>query len=267
MSGPRRLHDHRRLAARPPARRGEYLLTGAENGEYEVEFRSPPAGSLDYVHQRYGPEKAVTVVWGSITPAVDAQLHEGGGISGIAENAATGQPADGVSVCAYNALGESEACATTEASGSYRLPGLEAGDYKVGFETTGWCLGVLPSVLRRRDLRLRSAQRARRSRAHDCRRSTRPCSHNPAPGDGAIAGLLADASTSAPLAGNRSLRLLYVASEGLFGQCTISTAGGRLPAGRPGPRGIRTRIQLPTERGHQLSEHALRRRPARERRR
>ena len=166
----------------------------------------------------------MTVVWGSITPAVDAQLHEGGGISGIAENAATGQPADGVSVCAYNALGESEACATTEASGSYRLPGLEAGDYKVGFETTGGAGAYFPQYFEDAT----SASEAR-SVPVEVGRTTAAVDAsllaNPAPGDGAIAGLLADASTSAPLAGIE-VCAYDVASEGLFGQCTISTAGG-----------------------------------------
>jgi len=204
--------------------RGEYLLTGLANGEYEVEFRSPPGGSLDYVRQRYGPSKAVTVVWGSITPAIDAQLEEGGAISGVAQNAETGQPAGGVSVCAYNAVGEGEACARTEASGSYRLTGLAAGSYTVGFETTGagaYFPQYFDEATSASEARSVPVEAGRTTAAVDASLFA-----NTDPGDGAIAGLVADASTGAPLAGIE-VCAYDVASEGLFGECTLSTAGGR----------------------------------------
>ncbi len=205
--------------------RGEYLLTGLTNGEYEVEFRSPPGGSLDYVRQRDESSKAVTVVWGSITPAIDAQLHAGGAISGVAQNALTGQPAGGVSVCAYNALGESEACATTQASGSYRLSGLAAGGHTVGFETTRAVGGYFPQyydeVTSASEARSVPVEVGRTSAAVDAALFA-----NPHPGDGAIAGLVTAASTSAPLPGIE-VCAYDVASEELFGECTISGAGGR----------------------------------------
>jgi hypothetical protein len=211
--------------------RGEYLLTGLKSGEYQVEFRSPSGGSLDYVRQRYGSGKAVTVVWGSITPAIDAQLDEGGAISGVAQNAETGQPADGVSVCAYNAHGESKACTSTEASGSYRLPGLAAGGYTVGFEMT---VGAyFPQYFDEAT----SASEAR-SVPVEVGRTTAAVNASlfadPHPGDGAIAGLVTDASTSAPLAGIE-VCAYDAASEGIFGECTISTAGGRYLLGGLAP--------------------------------
>ena len=212
---------------------GEYLLTGLTNGEYEVEFRSPPGGNLDYLRQRYEPGKAVTVVWGSITPAIDAQLHEGGAISGVAQNAATGQPAGGVSVCAYNALGGSEACAIVGASGSYRLSGLTAGGYTVGFETTHAGGAYFPQYFDEAT----SASEAR-SVPVEVGRTTVAVNAslfaNPDPGDGAIAGLVADASSSAPLAGIE-VCAYDVASKGLFGECTLSTASGRYLLGGLGP--------------------------------
>ena len=167
----------------------------------------------------------MTVVWGSITPAIDAQLQEGGAISGVAQNAATGQPAGGVSVCAYNALGESEACAIIGASGSYRLSGLAAGGYTVGFETTHAGGAYFPQYFEEAI----SASGAR-SVPVEVGRTTAAINAslfaNPDPGDGAIAGLVADASSSAPLAGIE-VCAYDVAAKGLFGECTFSTASGR----------------------------------------
>jgi hypothetical protein len=211
--------------------RGEYLLTGLKSGEYEVEFRSPPGGSLDYVRQHYDPGKAVTVVWGSITPAIDAQLDEGGAISGVAQNAETGQPAGGVSVCAYNAHGESEVCASTGASGSYRLPGLAAGPYTVGFETSvgAYFPQYFDEVASASEARSVPVEVGRTTAAVDASLFA-----DPHPGDGAIAGLVTDASTSAPLAGIE-VCASEAASEGLFGECTVSTAGGRYLLGGLAP--------------------------------
>jgi Carboxypeptidase regulatory-like domain len=202
---------------------GEYLLTGLKSGEYEVEFRSPPGGSLDYVRQRYDPGKAVTVVWGSITPAIDAQLDEGGAISGVAQNAETGLLAGGVSVCAYNAHGESEVCARTDASGSYRLPGLAAGSYTVGFERTAGAYfpQYFDEATSASEARSVLVEVGRTTAAVDASLFT-----DPHPGDGAIAGLVTDASTSAPLAGIE-VCAYDAASKGMFGECAISTAGGR----------------------------------------
>ena len=214
--------------------RGEYLLTGLANGEYEVEFRSPAGGSLDYVHQRYEAGKAVTVVWGSITPAIDAQLHEGGAISGVVQNAAMGQPAGGASVCAYNALGKSEVCATTDASGSYSLPGLAPGSYTVGFETTHAAGSYFPQYFDEAT----SASEARGVPVEVGRTTASIDASlfaNPDPGDGAIAGVVSDASTSAQLAGIE-VCAYDVASEGLFGECTVSSTGGRYLLGGLAPR-------------------------------
>lgn len=202
---------------------GEYLLVGLANGEYEVEFRSPPNGSLDYVHQRYGGGKTVTVLWGNITPAIDAQLYEGGGISGLAGNAVTGRPESGVSVCAYNAIGESEACATTGVNGSYRLAGLAEGNYKVGFDVTG------PGAYFPQYFDEATSAAEARSVPVEVRRTTGSVDAflftYPQSGDGAIGGRVTDVSTSAPLAGI-DVCAYNIDLEGLFGECTVSSADG-----------------------------------------
>lgn len=212
---------------------GKYLLTGLTNGEYEVDFRSPAGGSLEYVHQRYESGKAVTVVWGSITPRIDAQLHKGGAISGVAKDAETGQPARDVSVCAYDAHGESEACATTGAGGSYRLPGVAAGDLTVGFETTQATGAYFPQYFDE----VTSASEARNvpvEVGHTTAGVDASLFAETDAGDGAIAGTVVDASSSVPIAGVE-ICAYDVASEGLFGECTLSTAGGRYLLGGLAP--------------------------------
>jgi hypothetical protein len=202
---------------------GEYLLVGLPSGDYEVEFRSPPAGSLDYVHQRYEAGKAVTVVWGSITPAIDGQLHQGGRIIGAARNAETQLPAAGVGVCAYNEHGQSEACATTAGNGAYALPGLPGGNYTVGFEATNGSGSFFPLYYKEGE----AISEAQTVAVHVGQSTTEidvallPNGH---PGDGALAGKLTDASTHAPLGGIEVCA--YQTTSGLFGECTISAPDG-----------------------------------------
>ena len=159
--------------------RGEYLLTGLANGEYEVEFRSPSGGSLDYVRQRYGSGKAVAVVWGSITPAIDAQLHEGGAISGGAHERRDGA-ASGRRV-RMRVQRTRRKRSLREDRGKRLLPsGRTCGRRLHGRLRNDACRRrILPPVLRRSDLRLRSARRARRSRTHDRRGRRVPVHESP----------------------------------------------------------------------------------------
>jgi hypothetical protein len=203
---------------------GEYLIPGLVNGEYEVEFSSPANGTLDYIRQRYGGGTPVSVLWGSITPSIDGQLAQGGSIAGVAQNAVTGQPAAGASVCAYNGLGKREVCARTEPDGAYSLPGLAPGSYTAGFETTEASGQYFPQYYDEAD----SAAAARQV-AVEAGHSTTSIDGflytHALPGDGAIAGVVTDASTSAPLAGI-DVCAYSIASEGLFGECAVSGAGG-----------------------------------------
>ena len=251
----RQLRDHRRARRIPP-----YWLT---SGEYEVEFRSPPRGDLDYVRQRYGPDSAVTVVWGSITPAVSAQLHEGGAISGVAPDAESGQPAAGVSVCAYNSLGESEACATTEASGSYRCPGSPRDATPSASKRRAPPAPTSPSTSTKSPPPPKHATCRSKSDARPPR-STPRCSRTPIL---ETARSRESSPTHQPALArrHRNLRLRNRHERPIRGMHHLHL-GRALPA-QPGPRGIRTRIQLPAKRQPQLPEPALRRRPARDGRR
>jgi hypothetical protein len=61
-----------------------------------------------------------------LTPALAAA----GTIEGTVTDTATSEPIEGVSVCAYGGTGS---CVTTGAGGTYSIPGLESGSYKVEF--------------------------------------------------------------------------------------------------------------------------------------
>ncbi|HEX4116401.1 MAG TPA: carboxypeptidase regulatory-like domain-containing protein [Solirubrobacteraceae bacterium] len=116
---------------------GEYLISGLGNGEYEVEFF--PAPDEDYLTRYYGGEgepaeaQPVTVVWGNITPGVDAQLQLGGRISGAAHDSRTGAPLEGILVCALAIKDEYPGCTITGPGGLYATPVLPGGEYDVGF--------------------------------------------------------------------------------------------------------------------------------------
>ncbi len=213
---------------------GQYLLTGLKSGEYEVDFRSPADGSLDYVHRHNESGKAVTVVWGSITPRIDAQLQKGGAISGVARDAETGQPVSGVSACAYNAFGESEVCASTGAGGAYGLYGVAVGNATVGFDTIH-ATGAYFSQYFDEANAAAEAREVPVEVGHTTTAVNASLLANAHPGDGAIAGTVTDALSSAPIVGVE-VCAYDAASEGFFGECTLSAAGGRyflsgLPSG------------------------------------
>ncbi len=117
---------------------GEYLISGLGNGEYEVEFFAPPSGG-DYLSRYYGGKggpgeaKPVTVVWGSITPGVNAQLQLGGRISGSVHDSQTGAALEDILVCALATEAEYPGCTVTGSGGEYTTPALPGGEYVVGF--------------------------------------------------------------------------------------------------------------------------------------
>lgn len=118
---------------------GEYTLAGLAAGAYVVEFTVPFNSTLDYVTQYYegkaGYAEAtpVNVVAGATASDIDAQLVEGGRITGRVTSATTGTPIEGALVCALPTGNTAPGCAITNTGGEYALSSLASGEYKVAF--------------------------------------------------------------------------------------------------------------------------------------
>lgn len=120
---------------------GEYLVTGLAPGKYKVGFRSPPKSGLDYVAQFYADKSSfataneIEVAKEATTPNIGAAMQLGGRIGGTVTAAASGSPAAGVFVCAFNPLEGPVECALTGTDGRYTISALPPeAHYKVGFE-------------------------------------------------------------------------------------------------------------------------------------
>jgi hypothetical protein len=123
---------------------GEYTVTRLPAGEYKVEFAPSFSSGQNYTTQYYNGESAlaeanpVAVTAGGTTSAVNAELHEGGQITGTVTDASTTKPIEGIEVCARKPLGEGVGhCASTNASGVYTVTGVVTGEYKVEFANVG----------------------------------------------------------------------------------------------------------------------------------
>ncbi len=119
---------------------GRYALTGLASGEYVVEFSSPPGDPSDYIRQYYNdrsqPAEAepVAVGAGSVTLGIDAQLKDGGRVTGKVTSATSHFAVGGVLVCAFTAATEIEQCGLTDGAGEYAITGLPSGSYRIGFD-------------------------------------------------------------------------------------------------------------------------------------
>jgi hypothetical protein len=116
---------------------GEYALVGLSPGEYKIEF-SPFNDNLLAQYFSAAPSlsqaKAVSVTAGETTPGIDAELQEGGRISGEVTAASSKAPIADVEVCVYPSTSEVPyGCAFTGASGEYTFSGLTTGEYKLSF--------------------------------------------------------------------------------------------------------------------------------------
>lgn len=118
---------------------GTYALEEIEAGEYAIEFwpgfTGQNLGFQFYDHRDHLPEAdPVSIKAGEVVGEVDAELGVGGTISGHTLSNATGAALEGIWVCAIDvATDELMVCNSTEADGSYDLPILPAGQYKVVF--------------------------------------------------------------------------------------------------------------------------------------
>ncbi len=114
---------------------GEYTVTVHESGSYDVRFSAPPGSG--YLASEYyngklssSEETTVPVALGATASGVDAQLVEGGYITGSVISASTKTPVAGVEVCARES---GVACVLSNENGGYTISGLATGEYKVEF--------------------------------------------------------------------------------------------------------------------------------------
>lgn len=116
---------------------GTYSLPGLEPGEVTVRFSKQSSDTSEYATQWYNGARTsqtatkVTVEAAKTVTGIDATLWKGGSIAGKVTGP-TGTGIAGVTVSAklYSAQTYT---ATTGADGTYRIPGLDDGDYTVGF--------------------------------------------------------------------------------------------------------------------------------------
>ncbi len=119
---------------------GGYTLSGLLPGKYIVEFWATE--SLNYLTQYYNGKSSieaaeeVSVTAGSTHSGIDAEMHEGGEISGEVASSSSQAGIGEVVVCAYEATSKIGSCALSEANGKYTVAGLPSGKYTVEFLAT-----------------------------------------------------------------------------------------------------------------------------------
>jgi hypothetical protein len=120
---------------------GAYSLTGLPAGEYKVYF-SAYRDNLKYVSEFYDNEQyaweadALALASGEDLAGIDAELAEGGSITGSVSDETTDEPIAEIEVCAIDSQGLSQRCVLSGDDGTYALHGLRSGNYNVEYE--GW---------------------------------------------------------------------------------------------------------------------------------
>jgi hypothetical protein len=116
---------------------GEYTNAPLVDGVYKIEFISPDSSNYvpQYYDAKFSWEEANTVeVTGGDTPNIDAVLSEGGWIEGRVFDSVSDAGVPDIRVCAspISRTGFYR-CMITGSSGDYKLLGLRADSYMVGF--------------------------------------------------------------------------------------------------------------------------------------
>ncbi len=133
----RRVMSYEFKCTGPTDASGEYTVTGLNDGEYRVEFVSE--SSSNYVPQYFDGKSSwedaeIVEVEGGDTPGIDAALAEGGWIEGHVLDSSSEAGVTEVRVCASPIGHEGfSRCASTGASGDYKLLGLATDSYMVSF--------------------------------------------------------------------------------------------------------------------------------------
>jgi hypothetical protein len=117
---------------------GYYTVDGLPAGDYKVEF-NPDNAAGNYLREWYNDKNSfdsadtVTVTNGQTTGGIDAQLAEGGAVSGRVTDASGTVGISGVDVTAYDAARTWWGSSTTDSNGDYTVNRLPAGNYKIDF--------------------------------------------------------------------------------------------------------------------------------------
>jgi Carboxypeptidase regulatory-like domain len=117
---------------------GEYTISGLTPGSYKVEFW-PHREGLNFITQFYDDQptfaaaEEVTVTAGATHAEINAELSEGGRITGTVTDAASHAGVGEIIVCAFGSISEEGGCALTAAGGQYTIAGLPSGSYEVVF--------------------------------------------------------------------------------------------------------------------------------------
>ena len=125
---------------------GTYSINGLATASYDVVFRvnSEFYSPLNYAPQYYNGSSSrasanpVSVTEGSTTSGIDAEMHEGGKITGTVTDAVTHEPVEGVEEC-VSKVGDAQEeeeyflCGYSNSSGQYEIKALGTGSYKVQF--------------------------------------------------------------------------------------------------------------------------------------
>jgi hypothetical protein len=116
---------------------GHYSLGTGASGDYRVAFRPPAGQNLTFQYyddaEKFSDSDLVPLEDGETASGIDAELHEGGTITGTVIEAGTESPIAGLPVCA-NSFDLSGSCDSTDAGGNYVITGLsEDSNYRVEF--------------------------------------------------------------------------------------------------------------------------------------
>ncbi len=125
---------------------GKYSIGGLEASTYRVGFYVEGDRSLNYFPQWYNgqahPEEADPVQLASgESREIDAQMQAGGEVHGTVADVETGDPIEGVRVCANSVdffqTGELGYCGESDAQGEFTVRNLGTGNYRLEFQTEG----------------------------------------------------------------------------------------------------------------------------------
>jgi len=127
---------------------GAYSIPALKAGEYKVEFWSEavaPSYAGEFYDDKLTWEEAdeIDVMDGTVTSGIDAELAEAATIEGQVSASSLGGPVEEALVCAQRPTGAFTGCVPNRPDGSYTLPGLPAGSYKVQFIPAAFTYNLL----------------------------------------------------------------------------------------------------------------------------